>query len=105
MKHFDEGKAESFKPNAGHEALASICKAYPKTTKLITQNIDGLHSHSHGAIPQDQLIEIHGFHGAFKCYTDDCPYSTSKLYYGKLEVQRNKVRQHGWDVLFLLFLS
>mmetsp|Transcript_6265 Transcript_6265/g.8203 ORF Transcript_6265/g.8203 Transcript_6265/m.8203 type:complete len:351 (-) Transcript_6265:1476-2528(-) len=90
LKHFDEGKAHLYKPNAGHEALAKICKAYNATAKVITQNIDGLHRHSTGKIEDDQLIEIHGFHGAFKCYTDDCPYSTSKLFYGSLEVKRNK---------------
>ena len=91
LKHFDEGKAEFYMPNAGHEALARICQAYPTTTKVITQNIDRLHSHSHAKISDEQLIEIHGSHGAFKCFTEDCPYSNTELYHGKLHVRRSNV--------------
>jgi len=76
LKHFDETKI--YQPNEGHGAIAHVCSLFPNT-KVITQNIDRLHS----GIPKEQLIEVHGFAGAFKCFTEECPYSYEKLVYGK----------------------
>ncbi|GBG26827.1 NAD-dependent deacetylase sir2E [Hondaea fermentalgiana] len=84
LRHFDEGKAASYFPNLGHVALARICANYPDSAHLITQNIDRLHRHSNGSIADDQLIEIHGYSGGFKCYSDRCPYSLERVWHAKL---------------------
>lgn len=70
----------------GHEAIARICKSYPASVNVITQNVDRLHRHSKGAVAEEQLIEIHGSAGAFKCFTDDCAYSESKLHHAELKL-------------------
>ncbi|SER45966.1 NAD-dependent deacetylase [Faunimonas pinastri] len=45
------------RPNAGHLALASLLAA-GRDIRIITQNIDGLHTRS--GFPADRLIELHG---------------------------------------------
>mmetsp|Transcript_6038 Transcript_6038/g.12289 ORF Transcript_6038/g.12289 Transcript_6038/m.12289 type:complete len:674 (-) Transcript_6038:589-2610(-) len=84
LRHFDEGKAVNYFPNPGHAALARICANYPESAHLITQNIDRLHRHTVGKIDDDQLIEIHGYSGGYKCYTDDCIYQKEQVHYAKL---------------------
>ena len=59
---------ESFKgkaANLAHKGLERLTAACP-SVKLITQNVDGLHS----GCPQDQLVEVHGRLGLLKCITD-----------------------------------
>jgi len=73
LKHFQE--INTAIPNEGHIAIADIVKQYPNC-KVITQNVDGLHSHPSKPIPSESLIEIHGRATSYKCYTEDCPYST-----------------------------
>lgn len=70
LHHFDETKKDSYKPNDGHLAIEAICKAFPKTAKVITQNIDSLHR-----LDDSQLIEVHGTASRYKCIVDGCKYS------------------------------
>jgi len=58
----------SHKPNAGHHALQALLENF-SNIKQITQNIDGLQKPRQ----QQQLIEVHGRAGLFKC----CPDSDS----------------------------
>lgn len=44
-------------PNLGHLAIAHWVRA-GKVTRIITQNVDGLHQKS--GVPDDQVIELHG---------------------------------------------
>jgi NAD-dependent deacetylase len=49
--------AWSAQPNAAHRALARLARS-GIDTRLITQNIDGLHQK--GGLPADRVIELHG---------------------------------------------
>ena len=51
-------------PNAGHRALAHLCKAGRLKT-VITQNIDGLHQKA--GIPADRVVELHGSNAYIAC--------------------------------------
>jgi NAD-dependent deacetylase len=55
------------RPNAGHEAVASLV-ARGTVTQVITQNIDNLHQDS--GVPEEKVIEIHGNTRYAKCL--DC---------------------------------
>jgi NAD-dependent deacetylase len=57
---------ENAKPNQGHGALSELLARYPKTVRMITQNVDGLHPPS-----QQSMIEAHGRLGLFKCMPSD----------------------------------
>ncbi len=85
LKHFNEKKASIYAPNKGHDALAKICTHFSDTTRVITQNVDRLHRHSTGCVPQDQLIEIHGYAGGFKCFTDDCRFQSDRVHTASLK--------------------
>ena len=65
------------KPNTGHHAIAEITGNFPNC-KVITQNIDLLHSHEQSQIPSSNLIEIHGNVSSFRCFTKTCIYSNKK---------------------------
>ena len=55
------------KPNAGHEAVASLANA-GKVSAIITQNVDNLHQDSGAAL--EKIIELHGNASYAKCL--DC---------------------------------
>ena len=55
------------KPNAGHDAVASLVAA-GKVSAVITQNVDNLHQDS--GVPDDRVIELHGNSSYAKCL--DC---------------------------------
>mmetsp|Transcript_3895 Transcript_3895/g.6858 ORF Transcript_3895/g.6858 Transcript_3895/m.6858 type:complete len:422 (-) Transcript_3895:127-1392(-) len=97
LQHFDEGKAGQYKPNVGHNAIAALCKAH-KGVHVMTQNVDRLHRHSTGGVTDDKLIEIHGFSGGFKCYTDDCKYSEKEVHFTTL---RDKLQRKSDGSAFL----
>jgi len=44
-------------PNKGHQAVARLVQQ-GKVTRVITQNVDGLHQRS--GVPDEQVIELHG---------------------------------------------
>ena len=61
-------KYTNCEPNEGHEAISEICALFPKTTTIITQNIDGLHRNTKRKYDdKTQLIEIHGKLGWYHC--------------------------------------
>ncbi|KAG9393168.1 Sirtuin family [Carpediemonas membranifera] len=60
------------KPNAGHHMIARILQC--TNTKLVTQNIDRLHSQT--SVPVQKLVEVHGRLGKYKCITPNCEFST-----------------------------
>lgn len=64
-----EGSLDSFKPNAGHDAITKLV-AKNKGHLVITQNIDGLHRKA--GVPDEQLVEIHGRHDRFICTRMGC---------------------------------
>jgi len=82
LHHFNEAKAEKYLPNEAHVTIAELCKLFPNV-RVLTQNIDRLHRHSSGTI-DSQLIEVHGFAGSFKCFTESCDYSSEKVHSQKL---------------------
>ena len=65
-----------YAPNAGHRALSSIAALRPATVRVVTQNIDGLHTAS--GLPDAQLVEVHGRLGLHKCCNDEakCEYAS-----------------------------
>ena len=74
-------KYTNCKPNEGHEVLSEICASFPKTTTIITQNIDGLHhcttkKYDH----ENQLIEIHGKLGLYHCSRENEEEDIKKLH-------------------------
>ena len=75
LKHFTALPVAE--PNAGHLAIAQIVQRFP-LTRVITQNIDCLHSKGAAAIPPGSLVEIHGRIGEFKCFTENCPFSQTQ---------------------------
>jgi NAD-dependent deacetylase len=86
LRHFDDSKKRDFVPNAGHVALARLARRYPDTVKIMTQNVDGLHSSGPIHVPPKQLIEVHGAGGTFKCVADECEYATTKTLSHQLNV-------------------
>ncbi len=60
------------KPNAGHQMIARLMQM--TNTKLVTQNIDRLHSKT--SIPTQKIIEVHGRLGKYKCINPTCEFST-----------------------------
>lgn len=59
-------------PNAGHEALAELTTLPHTDIKVITQNVDGLHSRTETSWDHKaKLIEAHGRVGLYKCVPDD----------------------------------
>lgn len=63
------------RPNAGHYAIAHICKLV-HNAKVITQNVDRLHSKT--SLSPQNLIEVHGRLGLYKCISPKCKYSKGK---------------------------
>ena len=65
-----------YAPNAGHRALSRIAALRPATVRVVTQNIDGLHTAS--GLPDPQLVEVHGRLGLHKCCNDEakCEYAS-----------------------------
>ena len=76
LRHFTV--VYSAQPNAAHVALSRICAKFPATCRVITQNVDMLHTHPAAPIPAGQLIEVHGRVDHFKCFTEGCPFSTKE---------------------------
>jgi NAD-dependent SIR2 family protein deacetylase len=66
-----------YNPNQGHLTLAALQQAFPETIKIITQNVDGLHSFAvdekepsnrETALQlKENIIEAHGRLGLYKC--------------------------------------
>lgn len=56
-------------PNAGHRAITEMVRARPRHV-VITQNIDGLHRKA--GLGEEQLIEIHGTLGKYRCLRPHC---------------------------------
>lgn len=66
--HEGGGKAPRHRPNPGHESLARLASFAGSECRIITQNVDGLHSAtSHVWNARDRLIEAHGRLGLYKC--------------------------------------
>ena len=61
------------KPNIGHLSISELQMKYPNLY-VITQNIDGLHLAA--GSPSNQLIQVHGQLGYFKCINEDCDNSS-----------------------------
>lgn len=61
-------------PNMGHYTVARLSQCC--NVNVITQNVDALHLAS--GVPVDQLIEVHGRLGLYKCITPKCTYSYEK---------------------------
>ena len=72
------------RPNAAHEALATLARKFPSSVRIVTQNVDGLHRVS--GVPSEQLVEAHGVVGEFRCLSssptrgpkEDCEYRHHK---------------------------
>mmetsp|Transcript_20574 Transcript_20574/g.28868 ORF Transcript_20574/g.28868 Transcript_20574/m.28868 type:complete len:359 (-) Transcript_20574:96-1172(-) len=62
------------KPNPGHCAIAHIIQK--SNTRLITQNIDRLHSAC--MCNTTKLVQVHGCLGYYKCVHDGCEYSSTR---------------------------
>ena len=67
--HADLARANTVRPNAGHDAITRIVTKKPAHL-VVTQNIDGLHRVS--GVPEQQLVEIHGRHDRFICTRAGC---------------------------------
>eukprot|EP01053_Blabericola_migrator_P004844 Blabericola_migrator_1__4843@NODE_253_length_10837_cov_194_601764_g211_i1_p5_GENE_NODE_253_length_10837_cov_194_601764_g211_i1NODE_253_length_10837_cov_194_601764_g211_i1_p5_ORF_typecomplete_len464_score99_04SIR2/PF02146_17/0_031SIR2/PF02146_17/5_5e20TPP_enzyme_M/PF00205_22/0_006_NODE_253_length_10837_cov_194_601764_g211_i154256816 len=71
---FDTHHVEKFLsaiPNEAHFAVGLLCEKFPNRIKCITQNVDGLHQK--GGCPQENLVEVHGRIGVYRCCIDICP--------------------------------
>lgn len=63
---YRRGQCLAARPNAGHEALATLARALgPERFTLVTQNVDGLHARS--GVDGEALIEIHGNLHTMRC--------------------------------------
>ena len=58
--------------NLGHLAVAHVSKRCPRS-RVITTNIDGLHGKTIPCLGKNQLIEVHGRLGTYKCVNSSCP--------------------------------
>jgi len=59
---------EFYEPNEGHEVIAKLASLPNTNVKVITQNMDGLHSMTrHSWDHASRLIEAHGRLGLYKC--------------------------------------
>ena len=73
LPHFPPSTYEGhFHPNKGHEVISKLAALSMSDVKVITQNVDGLHS----ATKQDwdwsdRLIEAHGRLGLYKCIPEE----------------------------------
>jgi NAD-dependent deacetylase len=56
-KFANTGRMDGAAPNAGHLAVAKLVEL-GKVSRIITQNVDGLHQKS--GVPDEQVIELHG---------------------------------------------
>jgi len=103
---------DSFEPSDAHESIARVCARFPNV-KVITQNIDGLHSReaSSARVPPAQLVEIHGRVSApraagdadvesryplhCKCVEEDseCPFASEKTFVATLPIVSVRQRQ------------
>lgn len=71
---------ESFlqaKPNEVHYAIGMLCQGSPERFRCVTQNVDRLHSKA--GCPKDQLIEVHGKIGIYRCSDDECIYGSEQV--------------------------
>jgi NAD-dependent SIR2 family protein deacetylase len=73
-KKFPSGWLTRCAPNAGHEALSRIARAYANV-RVVTQNVDGLQRLAVPAMAPEQLIEAHGRMGLHKCTNPSCRYA------------------------------
>lgn len=67
MKFAMDGLLKAAKPNKGHFAITDLFH-FKKLSRVITQNIDGLHQLS--GIPDEKIVELHGNSTYAKCL--DC---------------------------------
>ncbi|KAJ8605613.1 hypothetical protein CTAYLR_000079 [Chrysophaeum taylorii] len=66
---FEAAKVRDARPSAAHTALAKIAALAPET-RVVTQNVDGLHcARKHGSegVEDPQLVEAHGRAGLYRC--------------------------------------
>ena len=70
-RFFMEDQLSQAKPNIGHNVIAKWVKE-GKCTKIITQNIDGLHQLA--GTPDEDIIEIHGSARHANCLSCDLRY-------------------------------
>lgn len=74
LKHFPPSQynTDIYKPNDGHEALAELSNLPNSNVRIITQNVDGLHSKTKTAWNwKEDLIEAHGRVGLYKCIPEE----------------------------------
>jgi len=68
---FESSRVRTAKPSPAHKALARIASRLPRTVRVVTQNVDGLHcARLHGpreGVADPQLVEAHGRYGLFRC--------------------------------------
>ena len=84
----------SASPNRGHKAIAHISKRCPRS-RVVTQNIDGLHCKTTPCLGQNQLVEVHGHMGLYKCINVSCP-KTQKCI--ELDIRRYDQRWKHDDI-------
>lgn len=69
LPKFTTKKVKNAKPNISHQSITNLQKKY-KNLYVITQNMDNLHNKS--GSPSEQLIEIHGRLGLYRCISEKC---------------------------------
>lgn len=68
------------KPNAAHEALARFVLERPQT-KLVTQNVDGLHERAHRAVGAPPPLAMHGQLEVTRCERCGKAWSDRRRYF------------------------
>jgi NAD-dependent deacetylase len=64
-RRFDPAtRFDTAEPNRGHRAIAHLIRT-GKASRVITQNIDGLHARS--GVPEDKIVELHGNNMYARC--------------------------------------
>lgn len=71
-------------PNRGHCGIGMLSQHF-NGIRVVTQNIDGLHCKGKHFVREEQLIEIHGHLGKYKCINADCPLESETIADVKLE--------------------
>ena len=65
-----------YEPSGGHTAVAEIATARRANVRVITQNIDGLHTRA--GLPKDLLVEVHGRGDLRKCVSSGCRFAETE---------------------------
>lgn len=66
---FEAKRVRDAKPSKAHKAIARVSRRV-STTRVVTQNVDGLHvgrKHGDEGVADPQLIEAHGRAGLYRC--------------------------------------